>query len=152
MDSKIYDVSTNPAAAVDIVGVKNTACYRILSRLRECTRSHRVFLLVSFVPDICKVLVLCFLGHVNGTPEAQVIICFLEVLAPRSEQLRIRRYHDAVQPTRKKKQERNTDVSREEGLKDPECVRLKYISKKAKGQGESSCNLSIRALALAPKS
>lgn len=79
-----------------------------------------------------------FFSQAIRTPEVQVIVCFLEVLAPYSENVGVRRYHDAVQPARKEKEERETNVSCEKGLKDPECVRFEYVSEKAEGQSKTS--------------
>jgi len=118
----------------------------MLDRLQECTRTHRALVLVvEVVPNSTKVLVFRFFSHANRTPEIQVIICFLEVFAPCGEKLRVRRYHDTVKPTWKKKQKCKADVSCEKCLKNPEHMRLKYISKKAEGQSKTSCNVVVSA-------
>lgn len=92
------------------------------------------------VPNHRKVLVFGLFSHANRTPEVQMIVRFLEVLAPCGEKLRVGRHHDAVQPARKKKQECETYVSCKKGLKNPECMRFKYVSEKAEGQSETSCD------------
>ena len=98
---------------------------------------------MGLVVNSGEVLVLRFFSHANGTPEVQVVVRFLEVLAPYGEKLRVGRDHDAVKPAWKKKKEGKADVPREKGLKDPEGVRLKYVSEEAKGQGETSCDLVV---------
>jgi hypothetical protein len=97
-----------------------------------------VLVLVVLVPNSREILVLCFFGHAIRTPEVQVIVRLFEVLAPYSKKLRVRRYHNAVQPTWKEKEEREANVSGEKGLEDPECTRFEYVSKEAEGQSETS--------------
>lgn len=98
---------------------------------------------MGLVLDSGKVLVFRFFSHANGTPEVQMIVRFLEVLAPYGEKLRVGRDHYAVEPAREKKEEGKTDVSCEKSLKNPEGVRLEYVSEEAEGQGETGCNLVV---------
>lgn len=93
-----------------------------------------------------EVFSLCFFSQVSCTPEIHVIIRFLEVLAPHSEDFRVWRYHNTVQPGRKKKHERETDVSCEKRLKDPECVRFEYVAEDAEGESETSCDAGVSSL------
>lgn len=86
------------------------------------------------IPNAREVFSLCFFSQTNRTPEIQVIVGLLEVLASCGEKFRVRRYHDAVQPARKKEYECETNVSCEKGLKNPEPVRFKYVSESAKGK------------------
>ena len=97
-----------------------------------------VLVLVVLVPNSREVLVLCFFGHTIRTPEVQVVVRLFEVLASYSKKLGVRRYHDAVQPAWKEKEERETNVSGEKGLEDPECTRFEYVSEEAEGQSKTS--------------
>ena len=99
------------------------------------------FVLVVIIANSRKVFSLRFFSQTSRTPEIQVIICFLEVLASCSENPRVRRYHDAVHPGRKKDRECETNVSRENGLKNPERLRFEDISENAEGQNKASCNV-----------
>ena len=105
----------------------------------DCTRTPRDPVPAILVRNTRKVLMLRLLGHSNGTPKIQVIVCFFKVFGPSSEKPRIRRYHDAINPAWKENQKHKTDVSREKGLKNPERVRVKYVSEKAKGQNKAGC-------------
>jgi hypothetical protein len=62
-----------------------------------------------------------------------VIIGFFEVLGSYCEKLRVWRNNNTVKPAWEKQQERKTDVSCKKGLKNPERLRLKNVSEKAKG-------------------
>lgn len=95
------------------------------------------------IPKSREVLFLRFFSQANRTPEIQVIVRFLEELAPGGEKRRVRRYHDAVHPGREKKQKCETNVSREKGLKDPERVRFKYVSENGEGRNKASCDVGI---------
>ena len=102
--------------------------------------------LVVVIGKSREVLLLRFFGQANRTPEIQVIVRFLEELAPGGEKRRIRRYHDAVHPGREKKQKCETNVSREKGLKNPERVRFKCVSENGEGRNKASCDVGISTL------
>ena len=72
-----------------------------------------------------------------------MIIRFLEVLAPGSEKPRVRRYHDTVHPGREKEREREANVSCEKGLKNPECLRVKYVAEKAESRDKTGCGVEV---------
>ena len=98
---------------------------------------------MAFVPNGCKVLLLRFFGQTNRAPEIQVVIRFLEVLAPCSEKPRVRRYHDAVQPGREKYYEREANISCKKGLKNPERLRVECIAEQAECRNKTSCGVGV---------
>ena len=110
-----------------------------------------VLVLLAFIPNARKVLLLRFFCQTNRAPEIQVVIRFLEVLAPDGEKCRVRRHHDAVRPGREKDHERETNVSCEKCLKNPERLRVKCIAEKAEGRNKTGCDVGVSALMQALK-
>jgi len=100
-----------------------------------------VFILVLMI----LIFSLCFFSQTNRTPEIQVIVGFLEVLASCGEKVRVWWYHNAVQPARKKERECETNVSCEKGLKNPEPVGFKYVAESSEGKSQTSCEESFSA-------
>ena len=135
MGPKIY-IAYFGSAALDLVQKHNKKC--TVGGLHERTRTHRVFILVSMILNGRGVFSLCFFSQTNRTPEVQVIVGFLEVLASCGEKVRVWWYHNSVQPARKEERECETNVSREKGLKDPEPVRFKYVAESAEGKSQTS--------------
>ena len=142
MGPKVYIAFPEPTA-LDLVQKHNKKS--TVDGLHEHTRTHRVFILVLMIPNGRGVFSLCFFSQTNRTPEIQVIIGFLEVLASCGEKFRVRRHHDAVQPARKQEHECETNVPCKKGLKDPEPVRFKYVAESAEGKSQTSCEESVSA-------
>jgi len=138
---KIYIVYSEPTT-LDLVR-KHTK-ESTVDGSHERTLTHRVFVLALIILSGRQVFSFCFLSQMNRTPEIQVVISFFEILASCGEKFRVRRYHNAVQPARKKEPECETNVSCEKGLKDPEPVRFKYVSESAEGKSNPSARKGQR--------
>ena len=151
MGSKIYVVPSDPTALGIYISFKTSYRGTIHRRSHKSTPTVRVLVLVAVIRNSHKVLFLRLFSQTNRAPEIQVIIRFFEILAPGSEKTRVRGHYDAVHPRREKEQKRETNVSREKGLENPERSRVKYVTEEAEGRNETSCHVRVSALMRALK-
>lgn len=84
-----------------------------------------------------------FIRHPNCTPEIDVVICCLEVLSPRGENVGVRRHKHAVKPCRQKDCKPQTDISGEHRVSVVEGVGVENWSKSRECQDKSSYSEEI---------
>ena len=142
MGSKIYIAYSGPTAP-NLVQKHNKKS--TFGGLHERTQTHRVFILVLIIPNGRGVFSLCFFSQTNRTPEIQMIVGFLKVLASCGEKVRVWWHYNAVQPARKEKRKCEANVSCEKGLKDPEPVRFKYVAESAEGKSQTGYEENVSA-------